>query len=579
MLMNDKLVAAHARWRDGILAHWIIDVRHIKGTSNSVDGISRQWAPGSERTATDGSTWSVNPDWEERTGLTHDIFLLTTNVNDNETTDALENRFANEPLFLQVILAIREKDQALAVRDRKRARHRASEYQIEDGKLWHIRGKRSVRARPRKECITQEEALVLARKVHVTEGHFGRDSIKEKLMDKIKCPYLDRIILAAIQECGRCKGFGNTHLHSLLEPITRRHPWELLVGDYLAISKGKGGFNNLGIYLDVFSQHVSAFKYKTSGTALTTIGALRHIGDTYVDPETFMVDGGSHFNNNVVREFCKERGIKLHVVAKYSPWVNGLVEGTNKILLGILKRMCAPNLGEDEYAQMTDFTHLPKNWPEHLDEAVRQLNRRILRSFKFSPNELALGLIINTKRTDPHTAATEPSTEEIDTHMAYVEQQNTDGYAQITLHANKRKAAFDRQVLKTHPKEVIFKRGNLVQVHRTDLNLTHSTIRKLTPRWSPPFRITKHIRNAYKIETLNGSPAQGEYSARRLRRFHPRNGTQLAADQERYMEKMKAERKLGDDDEGDEAELSDNEDAGVQDEGNDDQLEDDLVVW
>ena len=116
-----------------------------------------------------------------------------------------------------------------------------------------------------------------------------------------------------------------------------------------------------------------------------------------------------------------------------------------------------------------------------------------------------------------------------------------------------------------HPKEVIFKRGNLVQVHRTDLNFTHSTIRKLTPRWSPPFRVTKRIRNAYKLETLNGSQAQGEYSARRLRRFHPRDGTQLAADQERYMEKMKAERKLGD-----EAELSDNEDAGVQDEGDDD---------
>ena len=48
MLMNDKLMAEHVRWCDGILAHWIIDVRHIKGTSNSVDGISHQWVPGSE---------------------------------------------------------------------------------------------------------------------------------------------------------------------------------------------------------------------------------------------------------------------------------------------------------------------------------------------------------------------------------------------------------------------------------------------------------------------------------------------------------------------------------------------------
>ena len=573
LLLNDKLSAAHARWRDGIIAHQIIDVRHIPGKTNHTDGLSRQWTQGSERKVTDGSSWIVNPDWETRTGLVHDIFTLATTTDQTDPPDTLESRFANEPLFLEVILAIRDKDHALALRDRKRARHRASEYQIDDGRLWHVRGKRSVRARARKECVSQAEALVLAREIHKAEGHFGRDSIKMKLMDRIKSPYLDQTILAAIKECGRCKGFGNTHLHSLLEPITRRHPWELMVGDYLAISKGKGGFNNLGVYLDVYSQHVSAFKYKKSGTALTTVAALRHIGNIYTDPETFMADGGSHFNNQVVRDFCDSRGIKLHIVAKYSAWVNGLVEGTNKILLGILKRMCAPDLGEDEYAQMTDFTHLPKNWPDHLDEGVRQLNKRILRSLKFSPNELALGLVVNTNRTDPDIAATEPSDEQVDVQMAYVEQQNLDGYAQMVLHANRRKAVFDRHLLKSRTKAVTFKRGDLVQVHRTDLTFTHSTIRKLIPRWSPPFRVTLRIRNAYKLETLNGSAVKGDYSARRLRRFHPRDGTQLAADQERHMIKMKAERKDGDDDEGEEAERSDNEDMGVQDEEDDDEPE------
>ena len=49
MLMNEKFPAAHARWQDGILAHQIVDVRHIKGKNNLVgDGLSRQWAPGTE---------------------------------------------------------------------------------------------------------------------------------------------------------------------------------------------------------------------------------------------------------------------------------------------------------------------------------------------------------------------------------------------------------------------------------------------------------------------------------------------------------------------------------------------------
>lgn len=73
-----------------------------------------------------------------------------------------------------------------------------------------------------------------------------------------------------------------------------------------------------------------------------------------------MVDGGSHFNNKEVQKFCEECNIKLHVMAKYSPWVNGLVEGTNKILSGILKHLCVPDLGKDEYKLITDFTDLPK---------------------------------------------------------------------------------------------------------------------------------------------------------------------------------------------------------------------------
>ena len=41
-LMNDKLSATHARWRDGILSHQIVDVRHVPGHINVVaDGLSR----------------------------------------------------------------------------------------------------------------------------------------------------------------------------------------------------------------------------------------------------------------------------------------------------------------------------------------------------------------------------------------------------------------------------------------------------------------------------------------------------------------------------------------------------------
>jgi hypothetical protein len=59
-LMNDKLSATHARWRDGILAHQITDVRHVPGRLNVVaDGLSRA-NEGTQNEEGDGSGWTVS---------------------------------------------------------------------------------------------------------------------------------------------------------------------------------------------------------------------------------------------------------------------------------------------------------------------------------------------------------------------------------------------------------------------------------------------------------------------------------------------------------------------------------------
>ncbi|KIJ93683.1 hypothetical protein K443DRAFT_58077, partial [Laccaria amethystina LaAM-08-1] len=53
-------------------------------------------------------------------------------------------------------------------------------------------------------------------------------------------------------------------------------------------------------------------------------------------------------------------------------------------------------------------------------------------------------------------------------------------------HAIRRKATFDRKVLKSKAGVVEFKNGQLVQVFRDKLASTLSTERKLAPLWSPP---------------------------------------------------------------------------------------------
>ena len=54
ILLSDKLSATHARWRDGVLAHNIVNVQHIPGKVNIADGVSRQYE-GTDKTPGDGS--------------------------------------------------------------------------------------------------------------------------------------------------------------------------------------------------------------------------------------------------------------------------------------------------------------------------------------------------------------------------------------------------------------------------------------------------------------------------------------------------------------------------------------------
>jgi hypothetical protein len=124
-----------------------------------------------------------------------------------------------------------------------------------------------VRARVRLEWVTQEETVALAWEEHCNNGHFHHDGIKVKLLDKITSPKMDQSIMKAIMDCGKsrkCKAFGSTctHLHSLLEPITRRHPFELMVADTLSMPKGKGGFTKLGLWMDVYARQLWVTKLK-----------------------------------------------------------------------------------------------------------------------------------------------------------------------------------------------------------------------------------------------------------------------------------------------------------------------------
>ena len=299
------------------------------------------------------------------------------------------------------------------------------------------------------------------------------------------------------------------------------------MADYLALPKGKGGYHTVLLILDTFSQYVWGFKLKTHGTARTTVAGLQTVKHSFWVPETFMTDGGSHFNNGEVRAWCEANGTRHQVVAAYAPWVNGLVENANGKLLGWLKHLCSPGLGEDEYREAKS-EEITRAWSDHFDSAVEHLNERVIPAFQFTPKELLFGLIVNTSQTPTGVAAQELSAQDVNVHFAYAEQQRLDAGDRAVMHTIKWKATFDRRVLLSKEGVVTFNEGQLVQVHDATAENTFATSKKLLPRWSVPRRVVGHTGNSYKLATLEGFPVGGAVHARRLRRFIPCDGTALA---------------------------------------------------
>src|SRR6266481_7657371 len=150
------------------------------------------------------------------------------------------------------------------------------------------------------------------------------------------------------------------------------------------------GFKTILVVIDMFSMFTWVYKLKSAGTGKTTLTGLQDLCLHYRKPDRFMTDGRSHFDNEEVDMYCRENNIEHITTPAYAPWTNGLIENSNKILLGHLKRMCAPDL-DDAEANDPDPEATPTRWTDHLDEAVHSMNDRILPALGFTPRELLWG--------------------------------------------------------------------------------------------------------------------------------------------------------------------------------------------
>jgi len=224
-----------------------------------------------------------------------------------------------------------------------------------------------------------------------------------------------------------------------------------------------------------------------------------------------MTDGSSHFKNGTIDEFCDDNGIKHIITPAYAPWVNGLVESTNNLLLSRLKHLCAPNLDEDPGE--VNPKSIPWNWPEHLDKAVCSINDRIIPTLNATPREILFGMALRPDtNSEPPLSPQPTSPGDLDTHFSLADSFRYNTHICSLTESQRKKDIFDSKALVPD-----IKTGSLVQVYDNKADFNFTTINKLAPRWSVPRLITGKYLNSFTLSTLQGIPLNGLFHIRRLR--------------------------------------------------------------
>ncbi|QRV97008.1 Retrovirus-related Pol polyprotein from transposon opus [Ceratobasidium sp. AG-Ba] len=308
-----------------------------------------------------------------------------------------------------------------------------------------------------------------------------------------------------------------------MQPITRAQPFDLLVGDYVSLPSGHGGFKTVLVLVDVYSRFIFTFPLRGPGTGRFTVDALSKISDVLLAPRTFMADGGSHFDCDEVRAWGTARGVQILKTPLYAPWANGLAEGSIKLLIGRLKALCTPTVGESP-EEDGDPANTPASWPKHLAKATAQLNDRMLLLLKYTPRELLTGQPRNEHHIQLSHPPRDPTPAEIEINMALTYALRQDAYAEALEYANRRKRAFDK-----HIRPIEFQPGDLVQRYDARWDETHSSERKLVPWWASPLHVVSRALNSYALEDLHGQPFASAAHTRLLQPFVPRPGSALAA--------------------------------------------------
>ena len=121
-------------------------------------------------------------------------------------------------------------------------------------------------------------------------------------------------------------------------------PFEYIHMDFMSMPDTNDGCTQLLVVVDDFSLTVLLQPTNSANAATVAKALIDHWLAVYPDPLLLHTDGGSHFNNTVVKLIARARGWEFTMATPYASWTHGVAERMNRTVRQILRTLCR-NLG------------------------------------------------------------------------------------------------------------------------------------------------------------------------------------------------------------------------------------------
>lgn len=128
--------------------------------------------------------------------------------------------------------------------------------------------------------------------------------------------------------------------------------------------------------VDAFTKFTWLYPVKSTGAA-ESIAKLDLQHEVFGNPARIVVDKASAFRSKEFEDYCKEKGIHLHLVTTGTPRGNGQVERINGVIIPIVTKMAIEN---------------PMKWHQFVPRVQKCINATVTRSTNTTPFQLLFGV-------------------------------------------------------------------------------------------------------------------------------------------------------------------------------------------